>query len=164
MSKVKKVVLVVLVLILAVSFEACKSEKQTDNVPAADAVQSTDSGDYMYQYLQSLDSDSAREGFLSFWHYSVTYCRCIENELKAIDNTQSFEFDPTDERQIPPEIADVYSFSDLGIKNKNNVHQNILLKIDGTNVQLSYDDIVFYPNSYSYQDVQEMVNSFKTEE
>lgn len=159
----KKILLFAVIAALALGTCACNknSNTETDESTPAEAENNTadyDSGDLMVKHIKSIEPES-RDDFLYFWQSAISYCTGIKLELKEIENTASYEFDPTDESQIPAELSEIYDFAGLKRRDPENRHKDFKLSIDGTDVKLSFDGMEIYPTDYGYSDIQEMIES-----
>lgn len=159
----KKVLSFMLVCLAAVCLTACGREKS--DTGQMETKQETKAGDadYMYNYLKGMSSAQERKEFLNFWNFSVAYCKGIKIQLKKIKNEVAYEFDPTDETQIPAEIKDIYDFSEIKEYGRKGRHKNIKISIDRMDVRLSFDGIEFYPTTYGYSDLQKYIAEIDAE-
>lgn len=157
----KKILLFAVVTAFAIGVGGCCS-KNDDAAEPQNAVETqvdnVDSGDGMVNHIKSLTPEDRTE-FLNFWQASIVYCNGVALELKGIKNTAKYEFDPTDEAQIPAEISKIYNFSRLSQANSKKLHKDFKMTIDGTDVTLSFDGMDIYPTTYGYSDIQEIINS-----
>ena len=142
--------------------ENLETNKNIDNASTKTTTANVSKMDYMEKYIYQLPSNDDKNTFLSFWHQSIAYAKAIQYELKSISNTNNYTFDPTNSSEIPSELSNIYDFSSITRRRGFEKHKNFKLTIEGTNVKLSYDDIEFFPTTYSYSDVQELVEKYKT--
>lgn len=156
----KKILLFVFAIVFTIGVSACGGNTNTEIEKEEISTEKVDHADYMVQHIKSIKPEN-RDEFLSFWQTSVSYCKTIALELKNSGNTNSYEFDPTDASQIPEEISGLYDFSRLTKKNSENLHKNFVMKINGTEVSLSYDGIDIFPTKYAYSDIQDIIDSMK---
>lgn len=155
----KKVLLLVLVVSLVLSVCAC-GNKDVEKVENNNEIVEVDNNDYMTKHIKSISPENRNE-FLSFWHAAISYCKTIGLELKGMNNQASYEFDPTDESQIPEAIKGIYDFSRLNQKNTKGLHKDFKMEIDGVDVKLSFDGIDIYPTEYEYSEIQGIIDSLK---
>lgn len=171
----KKILLFTLIAALALGICGCgktvnkSDDNKTDAAKEVEAVQETEAAqeageseevegdDYMTKHIRSINP-SDRAEFLAFWQDAIAYCRMIKLELRELGNTASYEFDPTDESQIPAALSEI-DFSELAQDNAKNLHKDFVLGIDGEDVTLSFDGIDIYPTDYVYSDIEKIIES-----
>ena len=156
----RKISLILVISVFIFAIAGCGNKKAETNVESDSGVVETNN-DYMAKHIQSIEPEN-RDEFLYFWQSAVAYCKAVKLELKEIGNTNSYEFDPTDESQIPEELKSI-DFSKLKRDNSKNLHKDFKLCIDGTNVELSFDGIDIYPTDYGYSDIEEIIEGLKSE-
>lgn len=157
----KRILLFTAIAVLVVGICGCNKADDTLTSEPTAAKTEAKSDDYMVKHIRSIEPEN-REEFLYYWQGAISYCKAVKLELKEIGNTNSYEFDPTDESQIPSELSGV-DFSNLKRDNSKNLHKDFKLKIDGTDVELSFDGIDIYPTDYGYSDIAEIIESLGTE-
>lgn len=156
----RKILLIVLATALILSLCACGEKKVAETEDPQTVSEQVDNSDKMVKHIKSIEPED-REEFLAFWQSSILYCKAIALELKNGGNTDKYEFDPTDESQIPKEISSLYDFSELSRENTENLHKDFIMTVDGADVTLSYDGMEMYPTTYAYSDIQDIINSLK---
>ena len=156
----RKISLILVISVFIFAIAGCGNQKEEISVESDSGVVET-KNDYMTKHIQSIEPEN-RDEFLYFWQSAVAYCKAVKLELKEIGNTNSYEFDPTDESQIPEELKSI-DFSKLKRDNSKNLHNDFRLCIDGTNVELSFDGIDIYPTDYGYSDIEEIIEGLKSE-
>lgn len=152
----RKISLMLVISIIILGITGCGNKKEEPSVESDAEVIETD---YMVKYIQSIEPEN-RDEFLYFWQSAISYCKAVKLDLKEIGNTNAYEFDPTDESQIPAELKNI-DFSKLKRDNSKNLHKDFNLRIDGTNVELSFDRIDIYPTDYGYSDIREIIEELK---
>lgn len=163
----RKLALIIMLCVLTLAVNGCgsKTSNQSNDALTDSEVEITDStksNDEIKNYLVSLAPERRGE-FLYFWQQTTNCCNGIEFELRKIKNEDSYEFDPTDESQIPETVKDVYEFSKLKQIDYTNVHKDYKITIKGVNVTLFIDGIKYFPTDYSYNDISNMIQSLSEE-
>lgn len=150
----------------ALLFGGCSGNKNPEagtETETEDAEESATPKDFVEEYVSNLSTDEERESFLSFWNDTQLYCKRIKIELKSIENTEKFEFDPTDDENIPEAARDIFNYAEIKMNASYDKHSDYLLTIDGEDVSLEYDGHVFYPSDYSYTEMQDVIQKFSSD-
>lgn len=159
----KKVFILATICLVTVCLVACNNSEVGGQETETNQETKVVNSDYMEKYLENMSSDKERNDFLDYWHSVKTYCTGLEYELSDVDNSQKYEFDPTDEASIPEEIKDIYDFTEIKLYDRKGIHKDFRLIIDGKKLFLQFDGEEFYPTTYGYSDLQKLIETINEE-
>ena len=158
----KKLLILIATLTMVMNFVGCSNQTgKVDEETKNEAIVSKEQS-FMEEYIRSIDS-SKRDSFLLFSESTRGFCQRLESKLSTVEFTGEYEFNPSKMEEVPQEIEEICSFQEFSLFPEIYKFEDIKMSIKDATVRLSYDGKEFYPTTYSYTDIKDIIEKVNAE-